>query len=46
MKIRFLNNWKEKCNWNKILSVYFNRDFFGINHLLIGVFNFYIFITW
>jgi hypothetical protein len=47
MKVQFINNWIYKGKkWNKLFGYYYNLDWFNIKHLLVGVFNFYIFITW
>lgn len=42
--MKFINNWKYKGNFNKYIQ--FNRDFLNNKHLLIGIFNFYLFFTW
>jgi hypothetical protein len=46
MKIKLVNNWKYKAQWNNILYYNYNVDHFNIKHLLIGFFGFFLFICW
>lgn len=46
MKISFFNNWRYKGRFNKFFGCYYNQDFFHKHHFVIGIFNFYFFMTW
>lgn len=45
IKINLINNWKYKANWPKNHFVYV-KDGMNNYHLIVGLFNFYIFVAW
>ena len=45
MKIKLINNWRYKANWNKICHLNISKDFFNTLHILMGLFNFFMFIA-
>ena len=46
IKIQYINNFKYKGKWNKLFHLSRNVDFFGRIHLLFGIFNQFIFVTY
>lgn len=46
MKLVFINNWHYKANWNKLAGFAFHIDIFNFKHVVIGFFNFFLFIYW
>jgi len=46
MRVEFINNWKYKGHWSKFFHFSFNIDVNGLRHLLVGLFNIFIFIVW
>lgn len=46
MKIKFINNWIYKAHWYNLFEYIYSVDTLRNKHLLIGIFGFFLFITW
>lgn len=46
MRIKFINNWKYKGHWSNLFYYVYKKDFLGINHILLGLFGFFVFVTY
>jgi len=45
MKIKFINNYSYKGNWNKFFHIQYKKDLLNIIHFLFGTCNLFLFIT-
>ena len=44
--IRFINNWIYRGHWSNLFYYFYKKDLLGTKHILLGLFGFFIFVSW